>query len=424
VLRVRPGTVRIDARRHAPDQDEVDRVFVAFRAPPLGALAARSLGVLRQEAPCDGEKVHVSPGRLSNRFVKLRVSPTGVIDLTDLETGERYPALAAIEDEADAGDTYTWSRGSGRPIRGGRAIAQEVMAGGPLLGAIETTWDLAAANGGTVRIRQLVTLSVDSKVVRIRLEIDNHANDHRLRARFPVDAGDEAIAGAAFGFERRGPVEPDRRAVAIERPAFTAPAHRYVAAGEHRRVLAITAPGFFEYEWTWDKELLVTLARSVGELSRADLPERPGHAGWPEPVPLAQEPGLHVIDLAIAAMPEATQTAEPLETLWEDAHLPVQARYYREFTGNDASAGIALEGAGLIASAIKPGESGAIVLRCWNAHEETVNGAWISSAPLRDARLIRADETEVAELAVEEERLVRFVSAPRSIATIAIRPAP
>jgi hypothetical protein len=32
-----------------------------------------------------------------------------------------------------------------------------------------------------------------------------------------------------------------------------------------------------------DGTILVTLLRAFGQMSREDMPERPGHAGWPTP---------------------------------------------------------------------------------------------------------------------------------------------
>jgi alpha-mannosidase len=229
------------------------------------------------------------------------------------------------------------------------------------------------------------------------------------------------VAGAAFGFERRGAARPDRRPGLIERPVLTAPAHRYVAAGEGDRGIALLAPAFLEYEWTDDHELLVTLVRSVGELSRADLAERPGHAGWPEAVPLAQEHGLHRIDLVITPVGGGSvDRPEELERLWEDAFLPVQSRHYRGFTGTDGAPGLTLEGEGLVASAVKPGPDGMIVLRCWNARETTVEGAWVSAVPMERAVLMRADETVVEELPMVQNS-VRFRATPRAMVTIGVR---
>jgi len=68
----------------------------------------------------------------------------------------------------------------------------------------------------------------------------------------------------------------------------------------------------------------------VGELSRDALPERPGHAAWPMRTPRAQESGSHRIDLAFVTGTAAELGhPAPLERLWEDAALPLQAVYSR-----------------------------------------------------------------------------------------------
>lgn len=420
VLAVRPGMERIDSRRHSPDQDEVDRVFVAFHAPDLPGLGTRTLALLHRDSAIQGPAIRVASSRLTNRLIDARISPVGVIDLADVDSGERYPGLATLEDETDAGDSYTFAHGPGRPVRGGRPVSQTILARGPLVGAVETKWELAAAAGGVIACRQVLVMHEDSPLLRIRLDIDNRAGDHRLRARFPIDAGQEALAGAAFGWERRGSVEPDTRPGLIERPVLTAPAHRYVAAGEGKRGLALFAPAFFEYEWTADRELLLTLVRSTGELSRADLVERPGHAGWPESIPEAQERGVHRIELAVAPSGMETERPEALERMWEDAFLPVQARWYRDFTGESPWTGLTLEGEGLVMSAVKPGRDGGIVLRCWNSGAVAVEGRWISGTPLTRAARLRGDETEVEELALTGDQVVPFAAAPRSIVTIGI----
>ena len=95
------------------------------------------------------------------------------------------------------------------------------------------------------------------------------------------------------------PIAVDPADFPLETPVSTAPAHGFVAAASGARGLALLAPGFFEYEWTSRGELLVTLLRAVGELSRGDLSTRPGHAGWPTSTPLAQCPGRTRVELAI-----------------------------------------------------------------------------------------------------------------------------
>ena len=111
---------------------------------------------------------------------------------------------------------------------------------------------------------------------------------------------------------------------------------------------------------------------------------------------------------------------EELEQMWEDAFLPIQSRHYRSFTGTDSAAGFTLEGDGLVASAVKPGPDGLIVLRCWNARETTVDGSWVSARPVERAVRMRADETVLEEVQVDEG-VVRFRAGPRTIVTIGVQ---
>jgi hypothetical protein len=323
VLATRPGESRSGGMRHYPDQDEVDRVWIAFRAPAVAALGLRSLSPRAGERPVEEPGVVAEHGQLANGLLSVRVSRSGILALEDHRSGERYTELCDLEDEADRGDLYTFSRGAGRSVRGGRALSQTIVCGGPLIGAIETRWSMRSAGEGEIGVRQLVVLEAGSPVVKIRLDLDNGAADHRLRARFPVGAGQESIAGTALGMARRPVPRAADGTDEMEWPVPTAPAHRYVAAGSKERGLAVLSPDFFEYEWSDAKAISVTLLRAVGELSRSDLPERPGHAAWPTPTPDAEEPGRHTIHLAVAPL----QDVEGLEKMWEECWLPIQAMF-------------------------------------------------------------------------------------------------
>jgi mannosylglycerate hydrolase len=420
VLAVRAGHERRDATRHPPDQDEVDRVFVAFRAPPVPGLGVVTLSCRSGRRVPGRAGLSVRPGMLANRHVAVAITRAGAITLTDRRTGERYPALCSLLDEPDLGDTYTYSAAPATrrlPARRVSVAHPRVIARGPLIGAVELTGPNA---------RLVVALDADSPVVRLRLVVDNRRAGHRLRARFPVGAGETAAAGAAFGLERRPPVVPDRTQRGGEDPVATAPAQRFVAAAAGTRGLALFAPGFFEYEWTRGRELVVTLFRAVSALSRNDLPERPGHAGWPAEVPLAEERGRHTIDLAVAPVDSrALDESWRLEHLWEDAFLPVQAAWYRDFTGTAGpAAGIVLEGDGLVLSAVKPPETGdGLVLRCRNARDQAVEGRIRFDRPLRSAAMIRADETRLDALPLDDGgRVVRFAVPARGLASLLCHP--
>src|SRR5438046_3064500 len=75
---------------------------------------------------------------------------------------------------------------------------------------------------------------------------------------------------------------------AMEHVVPTAPLHRWVARLSTHQTAVLVSDGLAEYESADDGAVHVTLVRSVRELSRHDLPERPGHAGWPASTPAAQ----------------------------------------------------------------------------------------------------------------------------------------
>jgi len=262
-------------------------------------------------------------------------------------------------------------------------------------------------------------------VVRCILDLDNQATWHRLRARVPTDlTGVPAVAGAAFGSVARPPVVVRAAEYPLETPVPTAPAQRFVAVADGRRGLALLAPGFFEYEWTRRGDLVLTLLRCVGELSRGDLPTRPGHAGWPTATPLAQCLGMSRVELAIAPVSQAElERGDLIPSLWEDAFLPVRGFWLRD--AGDLVVppiDIALEGTGLVVSAVKPAQQGSpLVLRCYNATGRRAPGAWRFGEGVKSAHRVRADERESTALVLEGRgKTVRFVAEPHEIVTILV----
>jgi hypothetical protein len=405
---------RLDADRHYPNQDEVDVVRVAFALDKVGPLGCALLEPVPARGRAAGD-VRASGATLSNGLIEISVGDGGTLDLLDRVTGRRLDGLLRLEDEADAGDTYSFCPGQrSRLTRSAGTVRTRVLASGPLVGVLESAWSLP---GDRIRVRLVVRLHAESPLVHCRLELDNHAIDHRLRARFPIGlAGTELVTGTQLGTMRRSPVRIDPRQFPAETPVATAPAHRFVAAAREQRGIAVLVSGFAEVEWTSAGDLLLTLFRAIGWLSRSDLSVRPGHAAWPEPTPLAQCPGRHVIELAFLPLTERDlNRPDRLLERWEEAFLPVQAFWLPDATDivlpPDA---VTLEGEGLVLSAVKPAEESAgIVLRCYNPRAEPVDGVWVFGTPRARARRIRADERggEAVSLA-GEGRAIAFSAAP------------
>jgi alpha-mannosidase len=424
VLAQRVTEERTDAARHYPDHDEVDQIRIAFRAPPVPGLGITALAAGAPAPVPRSEDAHVRGGgrSLENRFVEVTLQPNGALALLDRRRNERYGDVLRLEDAGDAGDAYSYcppARDRIKPSRG--PITVRRLASGPLVAALEARWEVLRG----IDARLVVQLFADSPIVRVTLDIDNRNRYHRLRARLVTGLGGvAAAAGAAFGVVERSAVRADPGAYPRETPVRTAPADRFVAVARGGRGLAVLAPAFFEYEWTAKGDLLLTLLRAIGDLSRADLPTRPGHAGWPTAIPAAQCLGTSRIDLGIVPVSASdVDRGDVLPQLWEDAFLPLHGLWLRDAgTLTPAAVNIALEGTGLVFSSLKPAQIGSpLVLRCYNATNRKAAGAWRFGNGVKTAHRVRADEREAVALVLEQRgNIVRFVAEPHEIVSILV----
>jgi hypothetical protein len=417
---------RLDARRHYPDQDEVESLRVAFEAPPVGGLCGAVLTLVPgQEIPAWGG-AEAARRRIANEHVDIEVARDGSLTVMDRGSGLVRQGFFRLESETDLGDTYSMSPSSPRRIRGGRApVRVRTLASGPMVAALEIADVFEAPPGrdnvpnGPVHTTLLIVLFRDDPVVRCTLRVDNGAIDHRLRMRFSLGRpGVHAIAGAQLGSIVRPPMV-DRPHV-IETPAATAPAHRFVGiTGDGG--FALYAPGFFEYELEPEGDVLFTVLRAVGQLSRNDLSSRPGHAGWPTPTPLAQCQGEDVLDFGFAVGQPGDVVQ--LQESWENLFLPLKAMWARDWNGRVVtSPGLELQGEGLALSTIKAAEAGeGMVVRCYNLLDAPASGCLRLGFPVRRACTVRADETILAELKVETQNEVRFSVPPRGVFSVLLR---
>lgn len=415
---------RLDSPQHYPDQDEVEVARVALRAPRLPGFGLAELVPAEPIAGSNPTGVRAIGRGLGNGLIEIAVGRDGSVRLDDLASGQRFASLLTLESGGDVGDTYTFAPPAGDRIRRMRApVEVRVLATGPLVGALELRGRLELATGH-VGVRLVLTLHAGSSALRCTLELDNQARDHRLRVRCPSGLpGRTALAGAPFGLAERRPVQPNSRRYARETPVATAPAHRFVATASGNRGLALLAPGFFEYEHTSQGDLVITLFRAVGQLSRDDLATRPGHAGWPTPTPEAQERGRQRLQLAVQAIGARDRDhGRTLPRLWEDVFLPPRAVWLRQATAlRPAPAGLELEGEGLVFSTLKPADSGSgIVVRCYNASDVATEGRWRFPWMVESTRRVRADEQgDPMDLPLDPDRRgVRFTAAPRAIVTL------
>ncbi len=385
---------RTESPRHYPDDDLVEVTEVAAWVPEVPGYGVRALAqtartVKKGTVP---NPVHVSKNAMSNGRISVRVDDAGGVEFTDLERGRTIDDLLAWEDLADLGDLYTSSpRGTKlTPKFNGVRLVHR----GPLRVAIDLRWTLQARRD---RVDVRVRLIVDANAPWLRVEVDgeNRARDHRLRLRVATDVADASVvADAAFGPVERHAVEVSAEEARMELPPRTAPLHRYVSLFRNDRGATLYSDGLAEYEAdAGSGALLVTLVRSVGELSRADLPERPGHAGWPTPTPAAQCIG--PFDAVFALMlhdARSHRTTDEIERAADDILLPLCGATLRSALAQpEPMSGIELQGPGLAFSCAKESEDGEwTVLRCVNLLDQSCAGRWRLGFPVGEAATVAA----------------------------------
>jgi alpha-mannosidase len=375
---------------------------------------------------------------LANARVRVTVDPHGAVQYEDLATGRRVDGLLAIEDVGDGGDLYTHSA-LGDPVRETRCVGARLVHRGPLRAEIVTSWRLRipavrvrpAATGSRARAadRKTVTLPIEIALsldagagwLRVSVRGRNLARDHRLRVVFATALDSpEVFADAAFAVVKREPVRVNLTEAQIEMPPLTAPLHRYVSLIGAKSGATVFSDGLAEYEAAPTGELAITLVRAVGQLSRNDLPERPGHAGWPAATPDAQSLG--AFNASFAFMLHGVRTAETIDLIErtaDDVLLPLRGTTLRSALMHPSpTRGIELHGRGLAFSCAKPSEDGRwLVLRCVNLTDASVAGSWRLERTITAAHLARLDETPTGDAAFQGDR-VELTAAPFGMVTI------
>lgn len=427
---------RVESPRHYPRNELVERISAVAWVSPVDAYGTRAHAIEeRRGAPLGMEHpVVVGEDALDNGLLRIAVSD-GVIGLEEAARGRTIGRLLDFDDIGEAGDLYTHS--GVEPVAPPASIAGvRVIHRGPLRGTLELRWRVPVAPALTPERRRTrtrraplvvvtrLTLDAGSSVVRVGVRGENTATDHRLRIRIGTDvAGGDVFADAAFGPVHRVPIVVPPNDTAMETPPRTAPLHRYVTRSAAPRGATLYSDGLSEYEACEDGAFAVTLVRAVGALSRNDIPERPGHAGWPTPTPGAQCLGQFAAELALLLHgARDAATIDLIERTADDVLLPLTGGTIRSALAiPDPTGGIELRGSGLAFSTATESDDGnSLVLRCVNLLDQPVNGAWRLGFDVREARRGRLDETPQEALEVRGREIL-FTASPREVVTVLVR---
>jgi len=418
---------RTESPRAYPDNDAVVRFHVALWMNDVPAYGVMPFA-LDDEAvatPITNERVVVKGRAMSNGRLTLRWDAKGQVTLEDAGA-RRIRNLVAWESRDDEGDSYTPSirRRRLKP----RLRSTKVLHKGPMTGVVEQHWEFTARSE-RIDVRLRFVLDAGAGFLRFGILGDNAARDHRLRLRVRSDVTQaRTVADAAFGPVERKALKVSAADRKMEAPVVTAPLHRYVSLFNAKRGATLFADGLTEYE-TVNDGFAVTVLRAVGELSKNTLPERPGHAGWPESTPEAQCIGPFEAEFGLMLHgPRSDATTDAIERAADDVLFPLTGETLRSALELPHPVhGLELDGAGLSFSCAKESEDGEwLVLRCVNLLDREVAGSWRlemgsgGGRSPREAKLARLDETPLTPLQLLGDR-VPFLAPRRGVVTILLR---
>jgi alpha-mannosidase len=282
--------------------------------PIAGRLASTPLGAKLLQPRQASSK---PPAPIENEFFRVEVEPAGTLSIFGKRSGISYLGMNRFVDGGDSGDEYNYSppltdsHTTARltHISVQRGAARQILTLNLVLKTpVSLSVDRRSRSQNMVEIplKTVVTLTAGVPRIDVHTEIENTAQDHRLRVHFSTHLKvDEARYDGHFEVIRRKIGLPAfDRATWGEDPRPEAPQRAFVEISAQDGGLILANRGLPEVEVlrqpdTNCAEIALTLLRCVGWLSRDDFQTRRGHAGPNMATPGAQMPGQWAFDYAI-----------------------------------------------------------------------------------------------------------------------------
>jgi mannosylglycerate hydrolase len=378
-----------------------------------------------------------------NRYLSFTIADDGSLSVTDKASGQTYSGLNTFYDVEDAGDEYTYCPCVNTQIvstAGGNATITQTENGPCRVSfRVEQTLHIPASLSEDRKRRSTETIAhvivseiqlyADQPGLYITTELDNQAKDHKLTVNFPTDLKPtQAHVDESFMIAARDLKLPPSEGW-VEDPTSLMHQRSFTDLSESGHGLAVLNRGLPSVEVSEDGVIALTLLRSVGWLSRADLSVRRIAAGPLVPAPGAQCISTYRYEYAILphtgdwheVYPTAYGYNAPLLARRADTHPGLELREMNITRDNpdlvtpipwprggslpDTFSFLQLEPPELVLSAVRRGENGLIV-RFYNVTRETVEGTITCSLPISEAYRTNMAEERQEALTVRDSKLI------------------
>lgn len=415
--------------------------FVARDVPPFGYRAY----VLRRSGEVDEDAWDLDYGDSieNERFTVKADSDEGTLLVFDKQTGRSFTGLNRYVDGGDAGDAYAYCApkhdteiafASNAPLeimRGRGPVTQTLnmlqIYRLPLSLTPERDRRLPLAmQFAPTPIITTVRLAHGVERIDVMVELNNNAEDHRLRVHFPTGiVAQEALFDGHYEVVEQPIALPDAADSAdwAEQPTPERPQRAFVTVQGDETGLTVANRGLPEAAVLAHAEhgtaIALTLLRSIGILRGPTVPgEAPTDAKAIE-TPKAQAPGEHTLHYSL--IPHGK---DPLPAWREAWHFQTDMRAVRVVARSGPLPGsaslVSVDNDQFVLSSVKTAAEGDdLIIRGYNLSDkpQTVNLSLVM--PPAEVRVARLDETAEGEpIKPGEDGAYTFEARPHQVVTL------
>ncbi|PLR95943.1 mannosylglycerate hydrolase [Bacillus sp. T33-2] len=260
-------------------------------------------------AAADNEMTNsvTSADKAETDYYEITVNENGTLNIFDKTLNKMFDDVLLLEDGGDDGDEYDFSPVPGETlIYSDQIVAKTEIRQNQYSAVIDIQYTLEVpgdlekrqenVKDSSVDIHLVVTVPNHSPIIDVKLNIDNHARDHRLRALIPTGIASKfSVSDNQFGYIKRDVYD---KAMDVweqenwdERPDSIYPMLSFVGLSDEDHGVSVLTNSTREYEIVGKDydTIAITLFRGVGFLGKEEMLRRPGRpSGIKLPTPDSQ----------------------------------------------------------------------------------------------------------------------------------------
>lgn len=386
--------------------------------------------------PTDTDMTHsfAEKESIETDYYQITVNPNGTLNIWDKQLEKQFNNILLLENGGDDGDEYDFSPLPNETLIYSDQVKADVHIVQHMYEAeiniqfklnIPRNLDERKRNNHNsfIDVHWKLTIPKHKPMINIKVELDNHAMDHRLRALIPTGIASKcSIADNQFGFIKRNVYDPAmdywQEENWDERPDSIYPMLSFVGLCNDEYGMSVLTNSTREYEiiGSHDDTIAITLFRSVGVLGKEEMLRRPGRpSGIKLPTPDSQMLGTLTMEFAITTHQQST-TAANVGRIAKQYTTAIETYNKIPFNAmklNPSSMPTPLtysllqeKSSNTVISTLKKAEKeNKLVLRIYNPTETISNSTFQFKQPIEQVVEANLNEKSIAPLNVEQNEI-------------------